>query len=113
MANFQDIVGLRLGRGQLSTTYTTIYTCPADKRAYLKDLNLCNIHSGKSHAYVAIVPSGQTAGAAYEILSNYGIDAYTTYRWTGLQILNAGDTIQVKGNDSNYITAYASGAEAV
>jgi hypothetical protein len=30
-----------------------------------------------------------------------------------LQILNAGDTIQVKGNDSNHITVYISGAEAV
>jgi hypothetical protein len=113
MANFQDIVGLRLGRGQLTTSYATVYTCPADKRAYIKDINLCNTHSGKEHAYVAIVPSGQTAGAAYEILSNYGIDAYTVYRWTGLQILNAGDTIQVKGSGSNLITIYVSGAEAV
>jgi hypothetical protein len=113
MANFQDIVGLRLGRAQLTTSYATVYTCPADKRAYIKDINLCNTHSGKSHAYVAIVPSGQTAGVAYEILSNKGIDAYEDYRWTGLQILNAGDTIQVKGNDSNYITVYISGAEAV
>ena len=113
MANFQDIVGLRLGRGQLGTSYSTIYTCPADKRAYIKDINLCNTHSGKVHAYVSIVPSGQTAGAAYEILSNYGVDAYSVYRWTGLQILNAGDTIQVKGSDVNYITVYVSGAEAV
>lgn len=113
MANFQDIVGLRLGRAQLTTTYTTLYTCPTDKRAYIKDINLCNTHTGKEHAYVAIVPSGQTAGAAYEIISNLGIDANTVYRWTGLQILNAGDTIQVKGSGSNLITIYASGAEAV
>ena len=113
MANFQDIVGLRLGRGQLTTSYTTIYTCPADKRAYIKDINLCNTHSGKSHAYVAIVPTGQTAGVAYEILSYKGIDAYENYRWTGLQILNAGDTIQVKGSAANDITVYVSGAEAV
>jgi hypothetical protein len=113
MAEFQDIVGLRLGRGQLTTSYTTIYTCPPGKRAYIKDINLCNTHSGKVHAYVAIVPSGQTVGVAYEILSNYGIDAYSVFRWTGLQILNAGDTIQVKGTDPSYITAYVSGAEAV
>lgn len=113
MANFQDIVGLRLGRGQLPATYTTIYTCPTDRRAYIKDINLCNTHSGKHHAYVAIVPTGQTAGVAYEILSNYGIDAYDTYRWTGTQILNAGDTIQVKASTANYITIYVSGAEAV
>lgn len=113
MANFQDIVGLRLGRGQLTTSYTTIYTCPTGKRAYIKDINLCNTHSGKSHAYVAIVPSGQTVGVQHELISYLGLDAYSTYRWTGLQILNAGDTIQVKGNDPNYITVYASGAEAV
>ena len=113
MANFQDIVGLRLGRAQLTTSYVTIYTCPTDRRAYIKDINLCNTHSGKHHAYVAIVPTGQTAGVAYEILSNYGIDAYDTYRWTGTQILNAGDTIQVKASTANYITVYISGAEAV
>lgn len=113
MAEFQDIVGLRLGRGQLSAAYTTIYTCPTGKRAYIKDINLCNTHSGKHHAYVAIVPSGQTAGAAFEILSNLGIDAYETYRWTGTQIINAGDTIQVKASTADYITAYISGAEAV
>lgn len=62
---------------------------------------------------MAIVPSGQTAGAAYEIVSNLGIDAYTIYHWTGTQILNAGDTIQVKGSGSNNITVYVSGAEAV
>ena len=113
MANFQDIVGLRLGRAQLTTSYATVYTCPADKRAYIKDINLCNTHSGNSNAYVAIVPSGQTAGAAYEIISNLQMSSYSTHRWTGLQILNAGDTIQVKGSDSNYVTVYISGAEAV
>lgn len=113
MADFQDIVGLRLGSGQLGTAYATIYTCPTDRRAYIKDINLCNTHSGKEHAYVAIVPSGQTAGVAYEILSNYGIDAYNTHRWTGTQIMNAGDTIQVKGSSANKITVYVSGAEAV
>lgn len=113
MANFQDIIGLRLGSGQLSASYATIYTCPTDRRAYIKDINLCNTHSGKHHAYVAIVPSGQTAGIAYEILSNYGIDAYNTHRWTGTQILNAGDSIQVKASTANYITIYVSGAEAV
>ena len=113
MSTFQDIVGLRLGRAQLTTTYTTLYTCPTDKRAYIKDINLCNTHSSKHHAYVAIVPAGQTAGIAFEILSNFGIDAYSTHRWTGTQIMNAGDTIQVKASSADYITAYISGAEAV
>lgn len=113
MANFQDIIGLRLGRAHTTTTYTTIYTCPENRRAYVKDINACNTGSAKQHVYVALVPSGQTAGVAYEILSNYGIDAYSTYRWTGTQILNAGDTIQVKASAANNITVYVSGAEAV
>ena len=113
MSEFQNIVGLRLARGQLTASYATLYTCPADKRAYVKDINLCNTHSGNHHAYVSIVPSGQTAGVAFDILSNFQIDAYDTYRWTGTQIMNAGDTIQVKASTANYITAYISGAEAV
>ena len=113
MANFQDIVGLRLGRAQLTTSYATVYTCPADKRAYIKDINVCNTHNNASSAYIAIVPSGQTAGAAYEILSNKSVSGNDVYRWTGLQILNAGDTIQVKGSASNEITVYISGAEVV
>ena len=113
MANFQDIIGLRLGRGQLTTSYATLYTCPADKRAYVKDINLCNTHNGNSKAFVALVPSSGTAGAANEIISDFQLSAHATHRWTGLQILNEGDTIQVKGSDANHITIYVSGAEAV
>ena len=113
MAEFQNIVGLRLGRAQLTTSYATIYTCPAGKRAYVKDINLCNTHNGNSKAFIALVPSGGTAGASNEIFSDFQLSAHTTHRWTGLQILNEGDTIQVKGNDTNYITVYVSGAEAV
>ncbi len=112
MANFQDIVGLRLGSAQLTTSYATIYTCPADKRAYIKDINLCNVHTNASTGFVAIVPSGQTAGNAYLIIEK-SVSAKDVYRWTGLQILNAGDTIQVKANAANEITVYVSGAEAV
>ena len=50
MSEFQNIVGLRLARGQLTASYATLYTCPADKRAYIKDINLCNTHSGNHHA---------------------------------------------------------------
>jgi hypothetical protein len=113
MANFQDIVGLRLGRAQLTTSYATVYTCPADKRAYIKDINLCNTHNNASSAWVSIVPSGQTAGAEYDIISEKSISAKDYVRWTGLQILNAGDTIQVKGSASAQVTIYISGAEAV
>lgn len=113
MANYQDIVGLRLGRAQLTTSYATIYTCPTGKRAYVKDINLCNTHNGNSKAFVALVPSGGTAGAANEIISDFQLSAHATHRWTGLQILNEGDTIQVKGSDANHINIFVSGAEAV
>lgn len=113
MAEFQNIVGLRLGRGQLSTSYATIYTCPAGKRAYVKDINLCNTHSGNSNAFVALVPSGGSAGVSNEIISSFQMASRSVYRWTGLQILNEGDTIQVKGSDVNHINVFVSGAEAV
>jgi hypothetical protein len=45
-------------------------------------------------------------------LYGYSITGNTTYRWTGIQIMNEGGTIQVKGSTTG-LTITASGAEAI
>jgi len=61
---------------------------------------------------IFLVPSAGTAGTANALFYEFPIDSKENIQWTGTQILNAGDTIQIQASGSG-ITITASGAEAV
>lgn len=94
---FQSIVGARLIQSAITTAYVSIYTAPPNSRVYVKDLDLCNTTGSPIGIYVHLVPVTNSPVAANALFYNAVIPAYTTVQWTGSQILNAGDTIQVKG----------------
>lgn len=112
MASYQTITPLQLGQAAMSTSYATIYTVPANTRAYLKDFDIINTTSAIVYIYVSLVPSGGTAGTGNALMYNNALPAYTTMQWTGSQVLNAGTTIQVKASAVG-CTITASGGEAV
>jgi hypothetical protein len=58
------------------------------------------------------VPSAGTAGTSNALFYDFSIDTKENIQWTGTQILNAGDTIQIQASGAG-ITITASGAEAV
>ena len=95
---FQSIVGAKLTQAAFTTSYTTIYTAPPNSRVYVKDLDLCNTTSSNLNVYVNLVPAGASATTANALFYNVTIAPYTTVQWTGSQILNAEDTIQVKAS---------------
>ncbi len=112
MANFQSITPVKLGQAAITTGYTTLYTTGTDKRALLKDISVCNTTTGSLTFYISLVPTAGTAGADNALFFNALILPNSTIQWTGTHILNAGDTIQVKGSAAG-ITITASGGEAV
>jgi len=109
---YYDITPTKLGQTAITGTIATLYTVPTGYRTFVKDLNICNTTGGAVTVNVHLVPKAGTAGTANAILYTYSIAANTTYRWTGVQIMNEEETIQVKGSTTG-LTITASGAEAI
>jgi hypothetical protein len=109
---FYDITPVLLGQVSITSTIATLYTTPLNVRTFVKDLNICNTGATPVTVNVHLVPNGGTAGTGNAILYGYSITGNTTYRWTGVQIMNEFGTIQVKGSTTG-LTITASGAEAI
>lgn len=112
MSNFQSITQARLGQAAMTTSYTTIYTTPDATRTFVKDIDIINTSTAAIGLYLHIVPSGGTPTTANAIFYNNQLPAATTVQWCGTQILNAGDTIQIKASAAG-CTATISGGEGV
>ena len=108
---FQNVVGVRLGQGAVTTSYTTFYTTPANTRTYVKDFDLCNTTGAPVYMYVSLVNAGDTVGTDNSILYNTLVAPYSTVQWSGTQIMNAGGTIQAKASAAG-CTLTVSGGEA-
>ena len=109
---FQNITGLKLGQAAITTSYATLYTVPAGTRTYVKDIDICNTTASTIGFYVSFVPSGGIADAANSIFYNAPLPGNSTVQWCGIQIMNAGDTIQVKASAAG-CTISATGGEAL
>ena len=88
---FQDITGIKIAQDALTTSFDTYYT-----------LNL----------FVCLVPSGASAGTTNALIYTKEVAANDIYQWTGLQIIEAGGTLQAKGSGTG-LTLNVSGANAV
>ena len=96
----------------MTTSYATIYTVPSNTRTFVKDIDIINTTSSSIGIYVNIVQSGSTATTANAIFYNNALPGNTTVQWTGTQIMNVGDTIQVKASATG-CTATISGGEGI
>jgi len=109
---FNDITPTKLGQAAITTGVTTLYTVPASTRGFVKNLDIINTSAGALTYRVFLVPSAGTAGTSNALFYDFSIDTKENIQWTGTQILNAGDTIQIQASGAG-ITITASGAEAV
>jgi hypothetical protein len=109
---FNDITPIKLGQAAITTSVTTLYTVPASTRAFVKNLDIVNTSAGPLTYRVFLVPSAGSAGTGNALFYDFSIDTKENIQWTGTQILNAGDTIQIQASGAG-ITITASGAEAV
>ena len=113
---YQSIIAQKLGQAAVGTSYASIYVVPAATQGYVKDIDISNTTGSTITAYVHLVSAGATAGTtgtnANALLYNVNVPAYSTVQWTGTQILNAGDSVQVKGSLTG-LNITVSGAQAV
>ena len=109
---YNDITPVKLGQAAITTGVTTLYTVPAATRAFVKDLDIVNTSAGALTYRVFLVPSAGTAGTSNALFYDFPISANENIQWTGTQILNTGDTIQIQASGTG-ITITASGAQAV
>ena len=108
---FQNITGLQLGQAAITTGFTTVYTAPVNTRTYVKDINICNTTGISCTVSVCLVPSLGSAGTGNALIYNLVLFGSDLYRWQGVQIMNAGDTLQVKASATG-ATITISGGEA-
>jgi len=109
---YNDITPTKLGQAAITTGVTTLYTVPALTRTFVKNMDIVNTSAGALTYRIFLVPSAGTAGATNALFYDFPIDSKENIQWTGTQILNAGDTIQIQASSAG-ITITASGAEAV
>ena len=115
MSQFQNIVAARLCQAAIGTTYSTIYSVNGQTQSYVKDIDIANTTSSSINVYVHIVAYGASAGTtgtnANALLYCVPIPGWSTLQWTGTQIMNANDTIQVKASATG-LNITISGAQA-
>jgi len=110
---YQTITPVKLGQTVMTTGATTLYTVPASTRTFVKDIDIVNT-GGSGYTFdIYLVPSAGTAGTSNALFYQQPISGKQSIQWSGSQILNAGDTIQVKASAGSIITVTASGGEAV
>jgi len=109
---YQNIVGAKLAQATLGITiYAVIYRVPADTRAYVKNIDVCNTTVAAITVDISLVPPGGTAGVTNALYFTQSIAAYGVLQWRGLAIMNAADTIQVRASATG-CAIYISGGEA-
>ena len=115
MAQFQNIIAARLCQAAIGTSYSTIYSVTGQTQSYIKDIDIANTTSSSVSVYVHIVAYGASAGTsgtnANALLYSVLIPGNSTLQWTGTQIMNTNDTIQVKASATG-LNITVSGAQA-
>lgn len=108
---FDVITPTKLGQSAITASVTTLYTVPASTRAFVKDIDIANTTAGALNVRVFLVPSAGAAATTNALFYDVAMAANSTMQWVGVQILNAGDTIQVQASAAG-LTITSSGAEA-
>lgn len=109
---FQNVTPIQLAQAAMTTSYLAVYTVPENTRTYVKDITITNTTGSTKHIYVSLVPDEGTPGASNAVFYNTILPAYTVVQWTGAQIMNVSDTIQVKA-DATGCTVNVTGGEAL
>ena len=109
---FNELTPKKLGTGAVAATVSTFYTTPANTRAYVKDIDIANTTAVDKLIRIYLIPSGDAAGTANALIYDLTIPANGSLQWTGTQILEAGDFIQLSA-DVVGCTAHISGAEGI
>ena len=108
---FDVITPTKLGQAAITTGVTTLYTVPASTRTLLKEFSIANTTAAAINARVFLVPSAGAAGTGNAFLYDVPVPANNALQYNGIEVLNAGDTIQIQAALAG-LTIIASGGEA-
>jgi len=90
-----------------TTNKTTVYTCPSDRTALIKSIQITNIHSGNIEVE-AFTTDSSASNAEHEVahinLSSKTVDNLVK----GTMVLEAGDTLKLKAGSANNIAGIIS-----
>lgn len=109
---YQNITPTKLGQAAITTGVTTLYTVPASTRTLLKEFSIANTTAAPINVRVFLVPSAGAAGTGNAFLYDVAVPANNALQYNGVQVMNAGETIQVQAASVG-LTITASGAQAV
>jgi hypothetical protein len=109
---FDVITPTKLGQAAITVAVTTLYTVPAATRTFVKDIDIANTAALPTTVRVFLVPSAGAAATTNALFYDVAMAANSTMQWVGVQILNAGDTIQIQAAAVG-LTITVSGAEAI
>lgn len=93
VSSFQSAVPANLGQGALNIVATLLYLTPVNTRTLVKNINVVNTTISAATFDIYLVPSGGTAGISNAILYHQTVASYTTFQWSGVSIMNAGNAI--------------------
>ena len=108
---FGVITPVKLGQAAITTGVTTLYTVPANTRTLLKEFSIANTTAAAINVRVFLVPSAGTAGTSNAFLYDVPVPANNDLQYNGIEVLNAGDFIQIQAVSTG-LTIIASGGEA-
>lgn len=91
---FNVVTPIQMGRGSIGTSLSTFNTVAANTRSLLKDIDIANNGTSPVAVTVYLVPAGDVAGAANILIPDIEILQKGMFQWSGIQVLNEGDTIQ-------------------
>jgi hypothetical protein len=108
---FDVITPAKLGQAAITTSVTTLYTVQASTRALLKEFSIANTTAVAINVRVFLVPSAGSVGTGNAFLYDVPVPGNNTLQYNGIEVLNAGDTIQIQAASAG-LTIIASGGEA-
>lgn len=109
---FDVITPVGMGSAELTVGLATIRTTPADSRDIVKEIDMANNGGDAADVSVHLVPSGGSADSTNRLIPTISIPANTVLNWNGVQVLDAGATIQASASVSG-VTIIISGGNAV
>jgi len=108
---FTTVQYIRMFQAALATAATTQYTVPASRQDVIKDMEFANTTGAAITLIVNVVPTGNSAGTANQVLPTVSIPGNQVLHWTGTIVMNAGDFIST-ATSATGITATVSGMES-
>jgi hypothetical protein len=105
---FQVPTIVRLGQAAITTSATTLYTVPSSSRTFVENIDVVNTGASTASVDIYLVPFGGTADTSNALFYQQSLTAKQTLHWAGLQVIDAGATIQIKASATG-ITITASG----